>query len=66
MWDARRVIAQAEVTWASRVVGEIPAALTHASTANPPIAVDPGLVRLSVGLAHVDDLIADLEQAMGG
>lgn len=27
--------------------------------------VTPGLVRLSVGLEHVDDLIADLEQAIG-
>jgi O-acetylhomoserine (thiol)-lyase len=27
--------------------------------------VTPGLVRLSVGLVHVDDLIADLDQALG-
>ena len=27
--------------------------------------VTPGLVRLSVGLEHVDDLIADLDQALG-
>jgi len=26
--------------------------------------VDPGLVRLSVGLEHIDDLLADLEQAL--
>ena len=29
-----------------------------------PLAVDPGLVRLSVGIEHADDLIADLAQAL--
>lgn len=42
---------------------EVPQAMTHASTADSPLAVDPGLVRLSVGLEHSEDLIADLEQA---
>ncbi|MEJ2012936.1 MAG: cystathionine gamma-synthase [Anaerolineales bacterium] len=42
---------------------EIPAAMTHASTSSSPLAVDPALIRLSVGLEDVDDLIADLEQA---
>ncbi len=42
---------------------EVPYAMTHASTADSPLAVDPGLVRLSVGLEHADDLIADLENA---
>jgi cystathionine beta-lyase/cystathionine gamma-synthase len=44
---------------------EVPAAMTHASTAQSPLAVDPGLVRLSVGLEHVDDLLADLREALG-
>ncbi len=43
---------------------EVPAIMTHASTADSPLAVDPGLVRLSVGLEHIDDLIADLEQSL--
>jgi cystathionine gamma-synthase len=43
---------------------ELPAAMTHLSTAGSQIAVDPGLVRLSVGLEHVDDLLVDLEQAL--
>jgi cystathionine beta-lyase/cystathionine gamma-synthase len=42
---------------------EVPAAMTHASTANSPLAVDPGLIRLSVGLEHEADLISDLERA---
>lgn len=28
--------------------------------------IEPNLVRLSIGLEHVDDLIADLDQALGG
>jgi cystathionine gamma-synthase len=43
---------------------EVPAAMTHLSTAGSQIAVDPGLVRLSVGLEHIDDLLAYLQQAL--
>ena len=45
---------------------EIPAVMTHASVSGSPLEVDPGLVRLSVGLAHVDDLLEDLENAFQG
>ena len=41
---------------------ELPAPMTHASVADSPLAVDPGLVRLSVGIEHADDLITDLDQ----
>lgn len=44
---------------------EVPAAMTHLSTQGSTLEVDPGLVRLSVGIENVDDLIADLEQALG-
>lgn len=43
---------------------EHPASMTHASTAESELAVDPGLVRLSVGVEHVDDLIEDLRNAL--
>jgi cystathionine beta-lyase/cystathionine gamma-synthase len=43
---------------------EVPAAMTHQSVANSPLAVNPGLVRLSVGIEHVVDLLGDLEQAL--
>jgi cystathionine beta-lyase/cystathionine gamma-synthase len=43
---------------------EQPAQMTHASTANAPFAVPPTLVRLSVGIESVDDLVADLEHAL--
>src|SRR5206468_5498700 len=43
---------------------EHPARMTHASVAGSPLAVDPALVRLSVGLETIDDLLADLDQAL--
>jgi len=43
---------------------ELPAPMTHASVADSPLAVDPGLVRLSVGIENADDLIMDLQQAL--
>jgi cystathionine gamma-synthase len=43
---------------------EVPARMTHASTADAPFAPPPNLVRLSVGIESVDDLVADLEQAL--
>jgi cystathionine gamma-synthase len=44
---------------------ETPAQMTHASTADAPFATPPNLVRLSVGIESADDLVADLEQALG-
>jgi len=43
---------------------EHPAQMTHASTADAPFAAPSNLVRLSVGIEAVDDLIADLEAAL--
>ena len=43
---------------------EHPARMTHASTADAPFASPRNLVRLSVGIENVDDLIADLEAAL--
>ena len=43
---------------------EHPARMTHASAADSPLAVDPSLVRLSVGIETTDDLLADLHQAL--
>jgi cystathionine beta-lyase/cystathionine gamma-synthase len=43
---------------------EHPARMTHASTAEAPIAAPRNLVRLSVGLESAEDLIADLEVAL--
>ena len=44
---------------------EVPGPMTHASVAGSPCEVPAQLVRLSVGLEHVDDLLADLDRALG-
>src|ERR1700674_4607667 len=43
---------------------EHPARMTHASTADAPFAAPRNLVRLSVGIEAVHDLVADLEAAL--
>jgi cystathionine gamma-synthase len=43
---------------------EHPAQMTHASTAESPFPIPKNLIRLSVGIESVDDLIADLEAAL--
>ncbi len=42
---------------------EVPAKMTHASTAAAPFAAPPNLVRLSVGIESAADLLDDLEAA---
>ncbi len=45
-----------------------PASTTHSQLSDEQqieAGIDPGLVRLSVGIEHVDDIIEDLEQALG-
>ncbi len=44
---------------------EVPAAMTHMSVEGTALEVPPELVRLSVGIEHIDDLLADLDQALG-
>jgi cystathionine gamma-synthase len=44
---------------------EHPARMTHASVAGSQLEVPADLVRLSVGIESADDLLADLERALG-
>jgi len=44
---------------------EHPGRMTHASVAGTDLEVPADLVRLSVGIETVDDLLADLDQALG-
>ena len=44
---------------------EIPAAMTHLSVDGTDLEVPKDLVRLSVGIEHVDDLLSDLDRALG-
>ncbi len=61
-----RVFTLAESLGAVESLIEHPGRMTHAVLAHSPLAVDPRLVRLSVGIENVDDLVADLAQALDG
>ncbi|OBH85096.1 cystathionine gamma-synthase [Mycobacterium scrofulaceum] len=68
---ARDLCARTEVFILAESLGgvesliEHPSAMTHASTAGSQLEVPDDLVRLSVGIEDVGDLLADLEQALG-
>ena len=64
--EATRLFTLAESLGGVESLIEIPAAMTHMSVAGSPLEVDPALVRLSVGIEGVDDLIADLDRALDG
>jgi cystathionine gamma-synthase len=67
---ALRVAAATELWTLAESLGAVesliehPHRMTHASVADSPLAVDPGLIRLSVGVETVEDLIADLRSAL--
>ncbi len=58
-----RLFTLAESLGAVESLIEHPARMTHASAAGTPLACDPTLVRLSVGIERAEDLVADLRQA---
>jgi len=70
--EAEAVVARTRIWKLAESLGgvesliELPARMTHASTADAPFAVPRNLIRLSVGIEAVDDLVADLESALAG
>ncbi|MCB1247238.1 MAG: cystathionine gamma-synthase [Acidimicrobiia bacterium] len=44
---------------------EVPAVMTHASVVGTDLEVPEALVRCSVGIEHIDDLLSDLDRALG-
>ena len=62
--ESTKLFALAESLGGVESLIEVPAAMTHASTAGSQIAVDPGLVRLSVGIENGEDLVEDLQAAL--
>ena len=61
---ATRVFTLAESLGGVESLIELPGEMTHASVAGTDAEVPADLVRLSVGIEHPDDLVADLEQAL--
>ncbi|MEN6523210.1 MAG: cystathionine gamma-synthase [Anaerolineaceae bacterium] len=64
MVETTRLFTLAESLGGVESLIEVPAAMTHASVSGSALEVPAGLVRLSVGIENVDDLLADLDQAL--
>jgi cystathionine gamma-synthase len=62
--EATRLFTLAESLGAVESLIELPAVMTHLSAAGSPLEVPAGLVRLSVGIEAVEDLVTDLEGAL--
>jgi cystathionine gamma-synthase len=62
--ERTRLFSLAESLGSVESLIELPAVMTHASVVGTALAIAPSMVRLSVGIEHVDDLIADLDQAL--
>ncbi len=62
--ESTRLFTLAESLGGVESLVEVPATMTHASVAGSHLEVDPALVRLSVGIENVDDLVEDLRQAL--
>jgi len=67
---ARELVADMKIITLAESLGgvesliEVPALMTHLSVAGSTNEVDAGLVRLSVGIETVDDIVADLADAL--
>jgi cystathionine beta-lyase/cystathionine gamma-synthase len=68
---ANRMVARTKIFALAESLGgvesliEVPLAMTHGSVRGTKLAPPAGLVRLSVGIETVSDLVADLAQAIG-
>ncbi|WP_373504993.1 PLP-dependent aspartate aminotransferase family protein [Aestuariivirga sp.] len=65
--DAKRLCTRLRVIVPATSLGGVESLAEHRKSVEGPTSPVPdNLVRLSVGIEHVDDLIADLEQALNG
>ncbi|MCI0712691.1 MAG: cystathionine gamma-synthase [Chloroflexi bacterium] len=62
--SSTKIFALAESLGGVESLIEHPRIMTHASTNDSDFSISPALVRLSVGIEHVDDLLRDIQQAL--
>lgn len=63
--DALRVAGRLNLFHRATSLGGVESLVEHRYTVEPDTGIPPTLLRLSVGIEDADDLIADLEQALG-
>jgi cystathionine beta-lyase/cystathionine gamma-synthase len=67
---AQRIVSSTRLFFLAESLGgvesliELPSAMTHLSVTGTDLEVPPDLVRLSVGIEHLDDLVEDLDRAL--
>lgn len=63
---ARKVVNSVKIFSQATSLGGVESLIEHRASVEGPTSKTPqNLIRISVGLEHIDDLIADLEQALG-
>ena len=64
--NARKVVNNVKIFAQATSLGGVESLIEHrASVEGPETKTPQNLIRISVGLEHIDDLLADLEQALG-
>jgi cystathionine gamma-synthase len=62
---AQRVCNKVKIFTQATSLGGVESLLEHRASVEGPATLTPkNLIRVSVGLEHIDDLIADMEQAL--
>ena len=65
--EARKVCTRLKVIIAATSLGGVESLAEHRKTVEGPSSpVADNLIRFSIGIENADDLIADIEQALGG
>ena len=65
--DALKMLSLSANLGDTRSIATHPASTTHSKLSDDErmaVGISPGLVRISVGLEHIDDIIADIDQAL--
>ncbi len=65
--DALKMVSLASNLGDAKTIATHPASTTHSKLTEEErlaVGIKPGLVRVSVGLEHIDDIISDIEQAL--
>ncbi|WP_113662454.1 trans-sulfuration enzyme family protein [Pedobacter nanyangensis] len=64
--NARKVVNSVNIFTQATSLGGVESLIEHRASVEGPTTKTPqNLIRISVGLEHIDDLIADMEQALG-
>ncbi|NME66867.1 trans-sulfuration enzyme family protein [Flammeovirga aprica] len=66
-WNSLELISKSSNLGDTRTIATHPASTTHSKLTEEErlaVGITPGLIRISVGLEHVDDILADIKQAL--